>query len=435
MIATVPPAAAAAVQGPPSNRSPHTPGAVKQPQFLRSYDAIRADLLQIAKEHPDIVQVRTIGSSWETAHGLADRPILDVRLTSPDGSAQKPSSVWISGVHATETANPELMVKFIREAAEGYGKDAELTGLLRSRELHIVPMVNPDGHHVVEDAYRDGDRSNMIKRKNTDPPHGVDLNRNYGFHWGLDDTGSSPHQGSGRYRGTGPFSEPETQAVAGLVRDVRPGLFIDWHSPGKDVLYPFGDTKQPAPDAAGLRAVAESLARRNGYVVEAASQYSTSQGTSDDWAYGAMGIPAVTVETGTTSRLHDSQFRGAWRDNEPAMRRAGWLADAAFARASAPTVARLSVGPVRGTFTAPRRGEVAGDRITAVEAFTDPATRPGEGVQLRAADGAFDSGSERALGSIRQLGAAQGADLVYVRARGADGTWGTPMPQWLDGRK
>jgi hypothetical protein len=42
---------------------------------------------------------------------------------------------------------------------------------------------------------------------------GVDLNRNYGFKWGHDNVGSNPNPCSQSYRGTGPFSEPETQAI------------------------------------------------------------------------------------------------------------------------------------------------------------------------------------------------------------------------------
>lgn len=39
---------------------------------------------------------------------------------------------------------------------------------------------------------------------------GVDLNRNYDDHFGLDNNGSSDNECSDDYRGVGPFSEPET---------------------------------------------------------------------------------------------------------------------------------------------------------------------------------------------------------------------------------
>lgn len=50
---------------------------------------------------------------------------------------------------------------------------------------------------------------------------GVDLNRNYGYKFGIDNEGSSPLPCAMDYRGKHPFSEPETQAVRN---------YISWHS-------------------------------------------------------------------------------------------------------------------------------------------------------------------------------------------------------------
>ena len=43
--------------------------------------------------------------------------------------------------------------------------------------------------------------------------NGVDLNRNYGYKWGLNEVGSSGDACDESYRGPSPFSEPETQAI------------------------------------------------------------------------------------------------------------------------------------------------------------------------------------------------------------------------------
>ena len=44
-----------------------------------------------------------------------------------------------------------------------------------------------------------------------DGNYGVDLNRNYGYKWGYDNSGSSNYTGDETYRGPYAFSEPETQ--------------------------------------------------------------------------------------------------------------------------------------------------------------------------------------------------------------------------------
>lgn len=46
---------------------------------------------------------------------------------------------------------------------------------------------------------------------------GVDINRNYGFKFGIDDMGSSDRHCAEDYRGTGPFSENETKAMRDYV--------------------------------------------------------------------------------------------------------------------------------------------------------------------------------------------------------------------------
>ena len=54
------------------------------------------------------------------------------------------------------------------------------------------------------------------RKKNPTNNYGVDLNRNYGYKWGFDDNGSSSTTNNETYRGTSPFSEPETQAIKKL---------------------------------------------------------------------------------------------------------------------------------------------------------------------------------------------------------------------------
>lgn len=59
------------------------------------------------------------------------------------------------------------------------------------------------------------------KNQCSDYSLGVDLNRNYGFKFGFDDTGSSSNPCAQDYRGKHAFSEPETQAMRN---------FMSWHS-------------------------------------------------------------------------------------------------------------------------------------------------------------------------------------------------------------
>jgi len=80
----------------------------------------------------------------------------------------------------------------------------------------VGPTVNPDGR-------RAGTRGNA---------HGVDLNRNFPLRW-------RPIARPSRYpSGPRPLSEPESRAVANLIRTIRPDLSIWFHQPERNVRDP-----------------------------------------------------------------------------------------------------------------------------------------------------------------------------------------------------
>jgi hypothetical protein len=387
-------------------------------------------MFDLQTKYPDLVHVEDIGDSWQTVHGTAHRDVLALRLTSPKGGGldHKPATAWLGSVHPTELANPELLLRWATRTLAAYGTDPNATALLDGREVDIIPIVNVDGHAVVEQGYRTGEHSLQSKRKNNHDGGGVDLNRNFEFKW--DGPGSSTDPASSRYRGTHPASEPETQAVEQFMQRVKPSLFIDWHSPGKDVLYPWGWTTEPAPHAKELGAVAGQFGRLSGYEAKPAIEYSTSNGTTEDYAYGAIGALAFTVETGPTSRQTQAMYERSWKDVAPVMDYAAWISDAPGERAQGPSAKHVSMSAERGLLARVSDAANGSKRIRAAEVFVDPTTSPGGGIPLRAVDGRFDSKSERVTASLAELGLAPGT-LVQVRAQDADGNWGAPRATWL----
>ena len=99
---------------------------------------------------------------------------------------------------------------------------------MKDNALFFVPVVNRDAHAHISDTY-DAVKEFARTRKNrhhygieecgddNESDIGVDLNRNYGFEFAHDDTGSDIHPCNDSYRGPFAFSEPETQAMKNLV--------------------------------------------------------------------------------------------------------------------------------------------------------------------------------------------------------------------------
>lgn len=113
------------------------------------------------------------------------------------------------------------------------------------------------------------------------------------------------------YRGTAPFSAPETRAVRDFVESLRFGgrqeirVAVTFHTSGRLVLWPYGYTSAPIPsdmrpdDQAVFATMGRAMAHLNGYVPEQASGLYLDSGSARDWYYGAQGIFAYTFELGT----------------------------------------------------------------------------------------------------------------------------------------
>ncbi len=185
--------------------------------------------------------------------------------------------------------------------------------------MWVVPLANPDGRAIVES----GGNSPLMQRKNADtgngncaiPDIGVDLNRNAGFQWGVTGASSSPCDQV--YKGPAADSEPETQALnalmAALFHDQREpalsaaaplttsGILLSLHSDGNLVMLPWDWTTGDAPNAAGLRGLAFRMSYYNGYKAGQSSEVLyLSSGTTEDWAYGQLGVPSFTFELGSS---------------------------------------------------------------------------------------------------------------------------------------
>src|SRR3989338_1806408 len=294
-----------------------------------TYEEMVEEMSLIAERYPEITRLIDIGDSWEKAQGIADRDIWAMKISdNPDSEEDDESDVLIVGCHhARELISVEIPLAIVRALTDKYPADARIKYLVDNREVWIIPMLNPDGHVYVEEV-----NSTWRKNRNTNGNsnslyQGVDLNRNYGFKWGYDNTGSSPQTKSETYRGTAPFSEPETQAIKDLMEEHDFALGLSYHSYGNSFLFPWGYIDEDTEDNTVFERLGRIYCKKNEYIYGNAKDgiiYNTN-GDMDDWTYGEQEtknkILGMTVEVGDSFQPPSSEIPKLVGENlEPALR-------------------------------------------------------------------------------------------------------------------
>jgi carboxypeptidase T len=272
-----------------------------------SYPEVEQELIAMENQHPELAKLEIIGRSHEL------RNIYALKISDNPQNDENEAEVLLLGCHhAREWISVEVPLYLARYLLDHYQSDPDIRDLIDSSEIWIVPLVNPDGLEYSIYFYRYWRKN---RRDNGNGSYGVDLNRNYGFKWGADSLGSSGNPDSLVYRGPGPFSEPESQAVRDLAASRNFQALISYHNFTQVILFPWGYTKGRAPDYSLLVSLAEEMSRLmetvNGRFYDygqASLQSYLINGSTTDWAYGLFGIPSFTVELPPEDYLNGGFF-------------------------------------------------------------------------------------------------------------------------------
>jgi hypothetical protein len=282
-----------------------------------------ADIKAVEAGHPDIVNIFSIGKSYQ-GRNLWTAKISDNVATDES----EPEILFDSLHHAREHMTVEQSLYLLHMLADGYGSDATVTNLVNNREIWIVFAVNPDGFEYDLTCTGSSHPPYCAWRKNRQPNAGTsaigtDLNRNYGYRFGCCG-GSSGSPSSITYRGTKAWSAPETRAFRDFVLSRRVGgiqqikSHITFHTNGQLILWPYGYTKTNVPadmtvaDHAAFVAMGRAMAARNGYTAQQSSDLYITDGDQIDWLYGNQRIFSFTWE------LYPPETATVWGDHYPA---------------------------------------------------------------------------------------------------------------------
>ncbi len=287
--------------------------------LYHTYDEIDQELHDLADNYPETVKVLSIGKSIENRDLWAIKISNNVALEEAE-----PTIIFLGCHHAREWISVDVPFLIAKHLIENYSVDMQIAELVDNAEIWVVPLINPDGHQhsVMKNRYW---RKN--RRDNGDGTFGVDLNRNYGYEWG--GPGSSGDTFSGTYRGPSAFSEPETQAVRDFLQAQSPTALITYHSFGNLVMYPWGYTKDPAPDHIMLKGISDTMAEEImdvhgvSYTSQQGSDLYLSSGGTIDWLYGEQVVPGFTIELRPSFIipnfvLPENQIQPTFEENLPA---------------------------------------------------------------------------------------------------------------------
>ena len=406
----------------------------------RTVEETYATAEQIAADYPTLATWEDVGDSWEkgTPGGLAGYDLQVLHLSNSGVAGPKPGLFIMSSVHAREYAPAELNLRFAEYLVENYASDPDVTWVLDYTDIYLLFQSNPDGRKQAE--------SGLSWRKNTDNLYCTTITNSRGA------TSTVIFRSSGtavtaratinvarftaaRARLPSRRHKPSrimcnntslTNAVLRWDSPVpadAPGLFLDLHSYGGLVLWPWGFTSLPSPNAAALQTLGRKLAFFNGYTPEQSYWLYTTDGTSDDFVYGELGLAAYTIEMGTAFFQGCTSFESTIvPQNLTALLYAAKAARSPYLSPVGPETLNLAVTPpvidagellqisavVDDTRFNNSQGNEAVQTITAGEYSIDtPIWQAGATHPLTATDGSFNQSVEGVLchGEQRRSGA------------------------------
>ncbi len=227
------------------------------------------------------------------------------------------------------------------------------------------------------------------------------------------------------------------------------GVALDIHSSGELVLWPWGFTFTPSPNATAFATLGRKLAFFNGHTPLVTREFTTVDGDSLDHYYGELGIAGLAYELGTQF-FEDCSFFEAniLPGNLDSLLYAAKVARTPYLTPAGPEALSAAVSPssvtagelvlltatVDDTRFNNSNGSEPTQKVAAAEAFVglppwDAGSLP---LAMAASDGTFDQGVEAVETTIDTTGLTAGRHLLYVRGADTAGNEGVVAAAFLD---
>ena len=264
-------------------------------------------------KYPDLVNVFSIGKS------VLGKEIWCIRLTNEKNRQQKYSCLIDGCIHGCEWEAGDACLYLAEYLLINFNENLSITNIINKSEVYIVPLLNPDSRQV---DYRFNE-------------NGIDLNRNFDIDFGRL-RGGSIRLGKlfGRIKipylyfpilklwftncGRRPFSEPETQALRDLMKDLDKKYFsfyLSCHTAIHSFTSPWSAFKPPFEMTSLEKKihnyVKDWVGKNTEYENTELSYFAS--GTSTDWCFKEFRVATFTLEL--LSKDYEPGSGGGKHDN------------------------------------------------------------------------------------------------------------------------
>jgi len=243
-------------------KTPRIPNITVQIPPHLSYSEVVAQVQKWGQESPDLTEVGFYG---KTKRGV---DVCYIRICNKIEAKDRPKVLITGCIHGNEPWSTGCIMAYAGNLLDGYGKNKEITDLVESRDIYIIPIISPDSY-----------------------PHsrhvdGVDPNRDF------------PGPSRPNHKST-----PSVLAVQDFFLKIKPNAVISGHTFGRIFLTPYGDMNQKCPNEADYQRIIGQMGNMCDYKVNrACNNYGRPiYGTEVDWYY-RNGAFSVVMEFGTHQR-------------------------------------------------------------------------------------------------------------------------------------
>jgi carboxypeptidase T len=262
------------------------------------YYATKEKLIEFNDDFPDLVSIFPIGTS------VLNHDIWCIRITNEKNTSHKFSCLFDGCIHGNEWEGAEACLYFAEYLLINSDGNQSMRTLLNKSEIYLVPLVNPDGREK-------DDRFNE---------NGIDLNRNFDVNFGrilghcfplgkLFGLIKIKWIGIPRTNliwtncGRHPFSEPESQAMRDLMKELAYhdfSFYLTCHTAQHYFSRPSNNIRRSeyelSPRELGVLDYAKSWVENNTEYRSAKDNNKFGYGSSADYCFKECHIPSFGLE-------------------------------------------------------------------------------------------------------------------------------------------